>query len=120
MKIFRRILFILAIILVISAIAGGIFVHKIAHRALPDYEEDIQIESVEHEVEVYRDSLAIPHIYAQTEKDLYTAVGYLMAQDRLWQMDLLRRVTQGRLSEIFGEQMVENDLLMRSLQIHRK
>ena len=120
MRKFRRILFVLAIILVIAAITGGIILHKIAHRALPDYEEDINIEGVEHEVEVYRDSLAIPHIYAQTEKDLYTAVGYLMAQDRLWQMDLLRRVTQGRLSEIFGEQMLENDHVMRSLRIPQK
>ncbi|MEF8844303.1 MAG: penicillin acylase family protein [Bacteroidales bacterium] len=120
MRIFRRILVIFAIALVLAIIAGGLYVHKIAHRALPDYNDDIEIEGVEQEVEVYRDSLAIPHIYAQTEKDLYTAVGYLMAQDRLWQMDLLRRVTQGRLSEIFGEQMVENDHLMRSLRIPQK
>ncbi|MGM0529899.1 MAG: penicillin acylase family protein [Bacteroidota bacterium] len=120
MRRFRRILFILAIVLVLVIIAGGIYIHRIAHRALPDYNDDIEIEGVEHKVEVYRDSLAIPHIYAQTEKDLYTAVGYLMAQDRLWQMDLFRRVTQGRLSEIFGEEMVENDHLMRSLRIPQK
>ncbi|MCF8335645.1 MAG: penicillin acylase family protein, partial [Bacteroidales bacterium] len=120
MRIFRRILYILAVILVLAVIAGGIYIHNIAHRGLPDYKEDITIEGVEQEVEVYRDSQAIPHIYAQTEKDLYITVGYLMAQDRLWQMDLLRRVTQGRLSEIFGEQMVENDHLMRSLQIPQK
>ncbi|MFP4620605.1 MAG: penicillin acylase family protein [Bacteroidales bacterium] len=120
MRRFRRIFFILAVIFVLAAIAGGVFVHKIAHRSVPDYEENITIEGIDHEVEVYRDSLAIPHIYAQTEKDLYTAVGYLMAQDRLWQMDLLRRVTQGRLSEIFGEQMLENDQVMRSLRIPQK
>ena len=120
MRKFRRVLFILALILVIAIAAGGVYIHHVAHRALPDYNEDVTIKGVENEVEVYRDSLGIPHVYAQTEEDLYIAVGYLMAQDRLWQMDLLRRVTQGRLSEIFGEQMVENDHLMRSLRIPQK
>ena len=44
-------------------------------------------------------------------------VGYLSAQDRLWQMDLLRRVTQGRLSEIFGEKLVDTDVLLRKLRM---
>jgi len=64
--------------------------------------------------------LGIPHIYAENEPDLYRAVGFAMAQDRLWQMDLLRRVTQGRLSEILGKDLVKTDLLMRSLRIQDK
>ncbi|MCK4631281.1 MAG: penicillin acylase family protein, partial [Bacteroidales bacterium] len=60
---------------------------------------DINLKNLSEEVIVYRDSLAIPHVIAQNDEDLYRAVGYVMAQDRLWQMDLLRRVTMGRLSE---------------------
>ncbi|HLP62837.1 MAG TPA: penicillin acylase family protein, partial [Candidatus Deferrimicrobium sp.] len=71
-------------------------------------------------VTIYRDVYAVPHIYAKNEEDLYRAVGYIMAQDRLWQMDLLRRVTTGRLAEIFGAELVETDLLMRALRISEK
>ena len=52
--------------------------------------------------------------------DLYMATGYLLAQDRLWQMDMLRHVTEGRLSEIFGEKFIETDLLLRSLRFGLK
>jgi penicillin amidase len=72
------------------------------------------------DVEVFRDRFGIPHVYAETEHDLYTAVGFLLAQDRLWQMDLLRRVTLGRLSEIFGEDYVDTDLLLRALRYTEK
>ncbi|MCG6910153.1 MAG: penicillin acylase family protein, partial [Deltaproteobacteria bacterium] len=59
-------------------------------------------------------------IYARNEPDLYRAVGWCMAQDRLFQMDLIRRATSGRLSEIFGEQTVKVDHLMRALRIPEK
>jgi penicillin G amidase len=62
----------------------------------------------------------MPHIYAGTEKDLYFAVGYLMGRERLWQMDLIRRATRGRLSEIFGADYVETDLFLRSLCMTEK
>ena len=67
-----------------------------------------------------RDSLAIPHIYAKNSEDLYRVVGYLSAQDRLWQMDLLRRITLGRLSEIFGEDMITADQMFRSFEFSKK
>jgi penicillin amidase len=120
MRRFRRILFIAGVIILLVLIAAGIVVHQVGHRALPDYNEPVKLEGMKEEVTVYRDSAAIPHLYAQNEHDLYMATGYLMAQDRLWQMDLLRRVTQGRLSEIFGRSMLEDDLIMRSLRIPRK
>ena len=92
----------------------------LSHRAVPDYDEDISLQGLHAPVEVYRDSFAIPHVYAQDEHDLYLAVGYLLAQDRLWQMDLLRHVTEGRLSEIFGKDYVETDLLLRALRFSKK
>ena len=62
----------------------------------------------------------MPHIYANDEHDLYFAVGYVMAQERLWQMDLIRRATTGRLSEIFGKDYVQTDLFLRSLDMTAK
>jgi penicillin amidase len=94
--------------------------YRIAHKSIPDYNENLQLSGLKQPVKVYRDTFAIPHIYAENEKDLYTAVGYLMAQDRLWQMDLLRRATTGKLSEIFGKDLIKTDMLMRSLKITNK
>lgn len=115
----RIIIGIAGIILILLGIMA-VLRYRIAHKSIPDYNKDIQLKEITQKVEVYRDSQAIPHIYANSEKDLYTAVGYLMAQDRLWQMDLLRRATTGNLSEIFGEDFIDTDVLMRSLRITEK
>ena len=120
MKILKKVLLVILLIIVIAIIGAFIFLNSIKKGALPDYNSEVQIEGLTGQVEVIRDSLAIPHIYASNEKDLYTAVGYTMAQDRLWQMDLLRRVTTGRLSEIFGADMVNADQLLRALRIPEK
>lgn len=111
---------VLVVLVVVVIVVGALFVRSVARRGLPDYDATVAISGISQEVTVYRDAFGIPHIYAQTEDDLYRAVGYCMAQDRLWQMDLLRRVCTGRLSEIFGEDLVETDLLMRSLRIPEK
>ncbi len=111
---------VLVILIALAAIAGALFIRSISRRGLPDYDATVALSGISQEVIVYRDSHGIPHVYAQTEDDLYRAVGYCMAQDRLWQMDLLRRVCTGRLSEIFGEELIETDLLMRSLRIPEK
>lgn len=110
----------ITIIIVLILIAGFAYLNHIKTKSLPDYNEDIRLEGISGKVEVFRDSFAIPHIYAENEIDLYTAVGYIMAQDRLWQMDLLRRATSGRLSEIFGKDLAEVDLLFRALRIKEK
>ena len=120
MKTLKRILAGLLIVIVLLVIAGFFILNYIKKAAIPDYSKDIKLNELSGEVNVLRDSLGIPHIYASNESDLYKAVGFAMAQDRLWQMDLLRRVTQGRLSEILGAKMTETDLLMRSLRIQEK
>lgn len=120
MKTFRKILSVLLIFIVIVAIAGFFFVKHISKKALPDYSKPVYLHGLTDEVRVYRDKFAMPHIYAKNEHDLYLTVGYLMAQDRLWQMDVLRRVTLGRLSEIFGKDMVGTDQLLRALRIPEK
>lgn len=67
---------------------------------------------------VYRDERGMPHIYASCEHDLYMATGYISAQERLWQMDLVRRSAAGRLAEIFGESFIQADIFTRCLQIY--
>jgi penicillin amidase len=120
MKLFKRILLIIGLLIVLALIVGYFFLNHVKTAALPDYTKDVQIPGLTEEVTILRDSFAIPHIYAENEADLYRAVGFAMAQDRLWQMDLLRRVTKGRLSEILGEDQLNTDLLMRALRIQEK
>lgn len=120
MKSLKKTLLIILIIIIVLVTAGILIIRHINQLPLPDYSSNIKIESLTNEVTIYRDSFAIPHIIAENEKDLYIAVGYVLAQDRLWQMDLLRRATQGRLSEIFGDDLVNIDLLLRSLRIPHK
>lgn len=116
----KKILMILGITLVVVIVCGLFFINHFKNKALPDYNKDVRLTGLIAEVTVIRDSLAIPHIYAENEHDLYLAAGYTMAQDRLWQMDLLRRVTQGRLAEIFGKNLVDADMLFRSLRFTGK
>ncbi len=120
MKTLRRILLSVIIIIGAGTIAGLLMLNHIRQRAVPDYSKDISLENLTAEVTVIRDSLAIPHIYAKTEEDLYRVVGYLTAQDRLWQMDLMRRITTGRLSEIFGSDMITADQMFRAFDFSRK
>ena len=120
MKLMKKILVIIFFVIVLLLIGGYIFINHIATKGIPDYSTDIQIKGLKDKVTIYRDGFAVPHIYAKNDEDLYRATGYVLAQDRLWQMDLLRRVTQGRLSEIFGEDMINADQLLRSLRIPEK
>jgi penicillin amidase len=69
-------------------------------------------------VEVVRDTEGVPHIFAKTTDDLYMALGFVHAQDRLWQMELARRTGQGRLSEIFGERTFTTDVFLRTLDVY--
>ncbi len=107
-------------IFALLVLAVWLFIRSITNGPLPDYNQNIQLSGLKGEVEVFRDSFGIPHIFAENEKDLYMAVGYVMAQDRLWQMDLLRRVTTGRLAEILSDDLLDVDQLMRSLEMTKK
>ncbi len=120
MHMLKKIALIFLILIVVSLLGGLIFRYHLMHRALPDYDESLSLSHLTDEVTVHRDAYGMPHVYAQNEADLYRAVGYLSAQDRFWQMDLLRRVTLGRVSEIVGEKAIPLDLLMRSLELTKK
>jgi len=81
----------------------------------PQLEGHISVSGIRDVVEIIRDAYGIPHIYAQNEPDLFFGLGYAMAQDRMWQMDFYRRLGQGRLSEILGEEYVDTDRYFRML-----
>jgi penicillin G amidase len=82
---------------------------------LPEYNGEIEIEGLEGKVEILRDSYGMPHIYAQNERDLSFALGYASAQDRLFQMDMIRRAIRGQLSEILGEATIPVDELFMTI-----
>lgn len=70
-------------------------------------------------VDIQRDACGVPHVFAETEPDLFVGYGYAMAQDRLFQMDHLRRQALGRLSEVLGPEAYDDDLLARTVGLHR-
>ncbi|MFN4056966.1 MAG: penicillin acylase family protein [Roseinatronobacter sp.] len=87
-------------------------------RSLPDYNEDFTLPGLTAEVEIVRNTHNVPHIFGSTDPDVFYGLGFAHAQDRLWQMQMLRRTAQGRLSEMFGRRTLRIDELMRRLDIY--
>ena len=83
----------------------------------PKYEGEITLKNIKKQTTVYFDDFGIPHIYANSEKEAMITLGYVHAQDRLWQMELLKRIASGKLSEIFGSVMLKNDKFFSGLGI---
>lgn len=108
----RIILILLALgaILVIASLAYGWYLK-------PKYEGKIKLKNIQENTAVYFDEFGVPHIYAATSKDAMEVLGYVHAQDRLWQMELLRRIAPGRLSEIFGSLALKSDLFFSGIGI---
>ena len=104
------ILFTLIIVVVIG-------VYAFLQSTLPKTKGNIALEGLSAQVEVIRDKWGVPHIFAQDKKDLFYAIGYVMAQDRLFQMDFMRRVGSGRLAEVLGEDLIETDHFLRLLSV---
>jgi penicillin amidase len=108
----------LAVLLVIGFVITAIPV-AIKPAYMTDGDTRIIAPVLHNQVTVYRDSWGVPHIYAQDPPDAYYAWGYVMAQDRLFEMDLFRRATAGRLAEIFGSSEFSSDVRMRTLGIYK-
>lgn len=83
----------------------------------PKRKGELIITGLHQDVEVIFDKWAVPHIHAQNESDAYFSLGYLHAQDRLFQMEMLRRLAKGELAEIFGEEALKFDKFFRTLGI---
>ena len=84
---------------------------------VPNYKGEIEIKNTLEDVTIHFDDVGVPHINAKNQRDAYVALGYVHAQDRLWQMELIRRIAAGRLSEIFGEELIKTDKLFSGLGI---
>ncbi len=96
----------------LAVIAGACGPHdfdQLAKSSLAQIDGEITVAGLERPVEIRRDPWGIAHIYAETTEDLFFAQGFVAAQDRLWQLEVWRRVGEGRLSEIVGPETVERD-----------
>ena len=107
---FFKILLILVVLLVVSVWLYSRTYH-------PKYSGELELKNISKEVTVYFDDIGVPHINAQNQEDAYVALGYVHAQERLWQMELMRRIASGRLSEIFGKDLVSVDQFFGGLGI---
>jgi len=110
-----RILFwVLLTLLVLVCVVVG-YAYYVAHSALPQLDGHLQISGLAAPVTVARDSHGVPTIEAANLEDLFFAQGYVTAQDRLWQMDVMRRFGGGELAEILGEPLLKLDREQRIL-----
>jgi acyl-homoserine lactone acylase PvdQ len=110
----RRLVLISSMIILVLAVFAGAVRYRV-WRALPQVEGTHRLAGLKNEVTVQRDSRGVPHIQGDSLEDVFVAQGYAMAQDRLWQMDLVRRAAAGRLSEIAGARTLEIDRSFRQL-----
>lgn len=120
MKIVKRVMVGLLVIVLVAAIGGFFVIRGIKQGAIPQYEGEQVIKGLNSDVKVYRDERGMPHIYAENEHDLYYSVGFISAQERLWFMDFIRRVTTGHLSEVLGAKLVSADKFLRCLEMTSK
>jgi penicillin amidase len=115
MKLAGKILAGLALVLVLAVTAAWLYLQQ----SLPRLDGEAQARGVGARVEIVRDREGVPHIFAKSARDGWFAMGYVHAQDRLWQMEFQRRVAQGRLAEFLGERAFETDRLFRTLGVAR-
>jgi len=110
-RVIRYILVVLVLLILVAAGTGW----WLLHRSLPQMDGTLQLAGLKSEVVIRRDTFGVPHITAQSHEDVCMAQGYAMAQDRLWQMDVVRRAAAGRISEIVGPLAIASDRNFRTL-----
>ena len=107
----------LLLLLLLAPLAAVLWLRSAAKSALPELDGEVHLAGLSAPVTVRRDAHGVPHIDAATQDDLFTAQGYVTAQDRLWQMDASRRSSNGELAEVMGPALIEHDKTERVLQI---
>ncbi len=115
--IFRWLLRLTSFIIFLIVATFGL-AYYFAARSLPDYDAQVAAVGLQAPVEIVRDNANVPHIFGENDADTYFALGYAHAQDRLWQMTMLRRTAQGRLSEAFGERTLGIDKVIRRFDLY--
>ncbi len=109
----------LSVLLLLGASAVLFIYWALVYRPHPRIEGRLRLPGLVDPVEVLRDRWGVPHIYAKTEDDMWFAQGFVQAQDRFWQMELLRRIASGRVSEGVGEEGLTIDRLARIVGFRR-
>ena len=104
-------------LLVLLLLAAGIG-YLLLRNTVPSPTGSAAIAGLSAPAEVIRDREAVPHVFAKSMEDAFRAIGFVHAQDRLWQMELARRASQGRLSEVLGERAFSTDVMMRTLDLY--
>lgn len=121
-KIVRILVITLSVLLILTLFSGG-FAFWFVQRTLPQIDGTISLHSLQNSVNVARDQWGVPHLTASTLHDAIFAQGYVTAQDRLFQMEINRRLAQGRLAELFGagpdNSLVNADAFARTLGLYR-
>ena len=105
--------------LIAALLAAFFFFRHLVVKSFPVTGGTVAAAGLQSPVDVYRDQYGIPHVIASGAGDMMFAAGYVHAQDRLWQMDLMRRAGQGRLSEIFGKKTLGVDMMFRMIGLPR-
>ena len=104
--------------LVLLGLVGVLLLYWFFSRSIPPYDETLDVAGLSAPVEIVRDNAGVPHIFGANDHDVYFGLGLAHAQDRLWQMLMLRRTAQGRLSELFGARTVRIDELLRRFELY--
>jgi penicillin amidase len=110
-QIMKKVLLAILIIIILIPIAGYIYLRSF----LPDYDGELEVAGLKDKVTIQRNQYAVPSILAENLEDLYFAWGYVNAQDRMFQMEITKRIGQGRISEFAGESTVSKDLFLRAV-----
>jgi len=92
--------------------------HVRLHDSLPTTKGTIEVAGLTGSAQIVRDKYGVPHISGDTPSEIYFALGFAHAQDRLWQMEMIRRIGQGRLSELFGSLATDADILLRTIDLY--
>jgi penicillin amidase len=112
----KRVLTVLALLIVALAAGGGWYVYS----KQPTRQGQVALQHLQGSVTVHYDERGVPHIRAENETDLYRTLGYVQAQDRLSQMEAVRRLARGELAEVLGPKLLDTDKLFRSLRIRER
>ncbi|RJE81475.1 penicillin acylase family protein [Paracoccus sp. JM45] len=109
----------LTVALIVLLVLTVVLIWYFAVRSLPDYDATYDVKGITAPVEIVRSTEDVPHIFGQSDEDVFFALGLAHAQDRLFQMTLLRRAAQGRLAEVHGTRALPADDLVRRLGLYR-
>src|SRR5262245_8401075 len=115
MKVIAR----LSLYALLAALAAGLAAYWYLRQSLPKTSGEVRVAGIAQPVEILRDAHGIPHIFAASIEDANFALGYVHAQDRLWQMEMNRRIAAGRLAELLGEGALDSDRFLRTLGVRR-